>query len=95
MLPSLRNAKEVVCLSFISEGEDEVMGIANELSSDVAAAILGRSEHQVQEEKDDLVAIVRNFHTAMRHLAGEERRRRVVASLSAKSTGVNSQAASG
>jgi len=71
------------------------MGIANELSSDVAAAILVGKNRQVQAETKDLIEIVRNFHTAMRHLAGEERRRRIAASFSAESSRVNRQTASG
>lgn len=49
------------------------MGIANELSSDVAAAVLARRPGETKE----LVEIVRDFHSAMRDLVGEERRRRL------------------
>ena len=49
------------------------MGIANELSSDVAAAVLASRPGETKE----LVEIVRDFHSAMRDLMGEERRRRL------------------
>lgn len=49
------------------------MGIANELSSDVAAAVLARRPGETKE----LVEIVRDFHSTMRDLVGEERRRRL------------------
>lgn len=71
------------------------MGIANELSSDVAAALLASKDQQAQAETKQLVEIVRNFHSAMRDLTGEERRRRIYASSSAESSQANSQAASG
>lgn len=70
------------------------MGIANELSSDVAAAVLARKD-QKQAGTSELVEIVRNFHDAMRDLTGEERRRRIYASSSSESTQANTQAASG
>ena len=49
------------------------MGIDNELSSDVAAAVLARRPGETKE----LVEIVRDFHSAMRDLVCEERRHRV------------------
>jgi hypothetical protein len=70
------------------------MGIANELSSDVAAAVLARKD-QEQTGTNELVEIVRNFHDAMRDLTGEERRRRIYASSSTESAKTNAQAASG
>jgi hypothetical protein len=51
------------------------MGIANELSSDVAAAVLARRPDAA--ETKELVEIVRDFHSTMRGLVGEERRRRL------------------
>jgi hypothetical protein len=69
------------------------MGIANELSSDVAAAVLARKGHE-QAGANELVEIVRNFHDAMRDLTGEERRRRIYARSSSESAQVNAQAAS-
>ena len=71
------------------------MGIPNELSSDVAAAILAGKDQKVQAEPKELIEIVRNFHTAMRHLAVEERRRRIAASFTAESSRVNRQIVSG
>lgn len=71
------------------------MGIANELSSDVAAAVLTRRDHRAQPEMKDLLEIVRNFHSAMRDLTGEERRHRIYASSSAELPQANSQTASG
>jgi hypothetical protein len=70
------------------------MGIANELSSDVAAAVLARKDHE-QAGTNELVEIVRNFHDAMRDLTGEERRRRIYASSSSESAQANAQTASG
>jgi len=52
------------------------MGIANELSGDVAAAVF--SHQTSQAERKDLVEIVRNFYSALRPLIVEERRRRLV-----------------
>lgn len=71
------------------------MGIANELSSDVAAAVLARKDQQPQAGTNELVEIVRNFHDAMRDLTGEERRRRIYASSASEATQVNIQTASG
>lgn len=71
------------------------MGIANELSSDVAAAVLARKDEQPQGGTNELVEIVRNFHSAMRDLTSEERRRRIYASSSSESAQANAQAASG
>jgi hypothetical protein len=53
------------------------MGIANELSSDVATAVLARRPDAARAETEELVEIVRDFHSAMRDLVGEERRRRL------------------
>lgn len=52
------------------------MGIPNELSSDVATALLARKDPQAQAGTPALIEIVRNFHSAMRDLKSEERRRR-------------------
>ena len=53
------------------------MGIANELSSDVAAAVLARRPDTARAEAKELVEIVRDFHSAMRDRVCEERERRV------------------
>ena len=71
------------------------MGIPNELSSDVAAAILARKDPQVQQGSLALIEIVRDFHSAMRDLKSEERRRRLYATLKAEPTEAGSRAASG
>ncbi len=71
------------------------MGIANELSSDVAAALLARKDQQSQAETNDLIEIVRDFHSAMSELKGEERRRRASVISSADLSQPNNQAASG
>lgn len=71
------------------------MGIANELSSDVAAAVLARKDHRVQAETNELVEIVRNFHSAMCDLMGEERRHRLSTGTSSDSTQADSRAVSG
>lgn len=71
------------------------MGIANELSSDVAAAVLARKDKE-QAGKNELIEIVRNFHSALRDLTGEERqRRRAHTSSSSESRQANTRAASG
>jgi hypothetical protein len=67
------------------------MGIANELSSDVVAAVLARKSDGVPVGTRELLEIVRNFHSALRDLTDEERRRRVLQPLDSAS----SQAASG
>ena len=71
------------------------MGIPNELSSDVAAAVLARKDPQVQDGTLALIEIIRNFHSAMRDLKNEERRRRLYANSPAEPTQASSQAASG
>ena len=58
------------------------MCIANELSSEVAAAVFERRPEAARAETKELVEIVRDFHSAMRDLVTEERRHRV-AQLSA------------
>ena len=72
------------------------MGIANELSSDVAAAVLARRPDAAQAETKELVEIVRDFHSAMRDLVDEERRRRLSQLPPAESSNsAGGQAASG
>jgi len=50
------------------------MSIGNELSCDVAAAMLVSKEERA--ERKDLTEVVLEFHSALRQLDGEERRRR-------------------
>ena len=71
------------------------MGIANELSSDVAAAVLARKDQHPQAGTNELVEIIRNFHSAMRDLTGEERRRSIYARSASESAPANLRAASG
>ncbi len=52
------------------------MSIANELSCDVVAAMLARREDQTESNSEDLTEIVLEFHSTLRHLTDEERRRR-------------------
>ncbi len=53
------------------------MSIANELSSDVAAAVLAGNETKAPTDSQQLVGILLNFHSALRALTIEERRRRL------------------
>jgi len=71
------------------------MGIANELSSDVAAALLARKDEQSQTETNELIEIVRDFHSAMSELKGEERRRRASVISSVDISQTSNQATSG
>lgn len=52
------------------------MSIANELSSDVAAAVLARREDGSSQNVRDLVGVVEEVHTTLRRLTAEARRRR-------------------
>jgi len=52
------------------------MSIANELSCDVAAAVLMRQENYNQVKDQSLTQIVLEFHSTLRHLTGQERQRR-------------------
>ncbi|HEX8922145.1 MAG TPA: hypothetical protein VF766_11765 [Pyrinomonadaceae bacterium] len=70
------------------------MGIANELSTDVAAAVLARKDQPSQAGTKELIEIVRNFHSAMRDLRSEERRH-ARGSFSTDPPQAGSQAASG
>lgn len=71
------------------------MAIANELSSDVAAAILATKDNEAHADSKDLIEIVRNFHSALRPLTAEERRRRLHSQSSEAPPRSNSQAATG
>ena len=68
------------------------MGIANELSGEVAAAVLARRPDAARAEAKELIEIVRDFHSAMRDLESEERSRRASQLLAAESS---TRAASG
>ena len=71
------------------------MGIANELSSDVAAAVFARKNDRPRAETKELAEIVLDFHDAMRALVGEERRRRASQWSATDAPQSGGQAASG
>ena len=52
------------------------MSIANELSSDVAAALLARQLTPTAPSQIDLTEVMLSFHATLRQLTDEERRRR-------------------
>jgi hypothetical protein len=52
------------------------MGISNELSSDIATALLDPLKNEVAADPKQLVEIVRNFHSALQPLEAEAHRRR-------------------
>lgn len=68
------------------------MAIANELSSDVAAALLAHKENKGPSSEKELKELLLNFYSALRPLTTESRRRRVRTSPPLPSSG---QAASG
>jgi hypothetical protein len=70
------------------------MAIANELSSDVAAAVLAHKEKGARAEIRDLVEIIRNFYSVLRPLTVEARRRRIRTHLSNGQQPLAGQAAS-
>lgn len=51
------------------------MSIANELSSDVAAAVLARKNEETSIETSELKDVVLQVHTTLRHLTAEARKR--------------------
>lgn len=53
------------------------MSIANELSSDVAAAVLAHSKPETHTDAQGLINILLHFHSTLRALTVEERRRRL------------------
>lgn len=50
------------------------MSIANELSSDVANAVLSRQDEQGALNSTELKAVVLSIHTTLRHLTSEARK---------------------
>ena len=52
------------------------MSIANELSSEVAAAVLAHDKEKGQEQTEELTRVVLAVHSTLRRLTGDERRRR-------------------
>ncbi len=75
------------------------MSIANELSSDVAAAVLINEVDKVQADPKALIEIVRDFYSALRPLTKAARHRRTKALSSfeppSPSSKPNNRAASG
>ncbi len=52
------------------------MAIANELSSDVAAAVLAQERNESCADRKDLLELVRNFYSTLRPLKAQARRQR-------------------
>lgn len=73
------------------------MCIANELSSDVAAAVLTTEVGKIQADPKALIEIVRDFYSALRPLtkAARHRRTKVLSSSEPPPPTPNSRAASG
>ncbi len=71
------------------------MALANELSSDVATAVLAHKEDRAQGETKELLEIIRNFYSALRPLTAEARRRRLRRASSNKSQAPAKRAVSG
>lgn len=51
------------------------MSIANELSSDVAAAVLARNDQETAQNANALKDVVINVHSTLRHLTTAARKR--------------------
>jgi hypothetical protein len=74
------------------------MSIGNELSCDVAAAVLAPRDERTQTPDRDLTGMILEFHSALRQLDGEDRRRRrsqILQTPLTNPSGGNSNAASG
>ncbi len=52
------------------------MSIANELSCDVAAALLARQATPLVPSQTDLTELMLSFHATLRQLTGKDRKRR-------------------
>ena len=52
------------------------MSIANELSCDVAAALLARQATPLVPSQTDLTELMLSFHATLRQLTGQDRKRR-------------------
>lgn len=70
------------------------MSIANELSSEVAAAVLANDKEKGQEQTQELTRVVLEVHSTLRRLTSAERRRRA-RTIAARDTTLNGNAASG
>jgi hypothetical protein len=51
------------------------MSIANELSTDVAAAVLARKDVETPADSNELKEVVIKVHSTLRHLTAEARKR--------------------
>lgn len=71
------------------------MGIANELTSDVAAAVLAQRNEKLPFETERLIEIIRNFHSALRDLSNKERCKRVCRQADDDQSDASNLAASG
>lgn len=61
------------------------MSIANELSSDVAAAVLARKDNESLADSSILKDVVMKVHSTLRHLTTEARKKRNGSDSSAES----------
>ncbi len=52
------------------------MSIANELTSEVAAAVLTNDKENGQNQTEELTKVVLEVHSTLRRLTSEDRRRR-------------------
>ena len=52
------------------------MSISNELSSDLAAVLMEQEKRNDPKETKQLLAIVAQVHSSLKHLKSEERKRR-------------------
>ncbi len=52
------------------------MSIANELTSEVAAAVLANDKEKGQEQREELTKVMLEVHSTLRRLTSAERRRR-------------------
>lgn len=71
------------------------MSIANELSCDVAAAMLARRDDAVEADQKNLSDIVLEVHTTLRQMTNEARRKRRDARFLRPSSPASNTAVSG
>ena len=65
--------KECDCILLGRRAFNPLMSIANELSSDVAAAVLTRQSEAPTTESKELVGVIMEVHTTLRHLTVKAR----------------------
>jgi predicted transcriptional regulator len=68
------------------------MSIANELSSDIAAAVLARKNDEASVDSSELKDVVMQVHSTLRHLTTEARKRNRRSQSSAESLTAKSAA---